>query len=60
MVTAAQVKATTKFIKEHTQRYTLQCNREKDKDIIDHLDSITGVNVYIKQLIREDIEKNQE
>lgn len=55
MATAAQVKATTKYIKEHTKRYVIQCNNEKDADIIDFLARQDNVNGFLKALIREKI-----
>lgn len=55
MATAAQVKATTKYIKEHTKRYVIQCNNEKDADIINFLARQDNVNGFLKALIREKI-----
>lgn len=58
MVSSAQVKATTQYIKNHTKRYVVQCNNEKDADIIEHLKGVDNVNGYIKQLIRDSIKKS--
>lgn len=57
MVSAAQVKATTKYIKEKTRRYVVQCNRQYDADIIEFLEGKPNVAGYIKELIRKDIQK---
>ena len=53
MATAAQTKATVKYIKEHTRRFVLQCNAEKDADVIAYLESRGNVNAFLKELVRE-------
>lgn len=53
MATAAQVRATTKYIKEHTKRYVVQCHNEKDADIIEFLARQGNVNAFLKALVRE-------
>lgn len=58
MVSPAQVKATTKYIREKTRRYVVQCNRQYDADVIDWLESKPNVAGYIKELIREDMREN--
>lgn len=61
MASPAQVRATSKYIKEHTRRYVIQCNNDKDSDIIEFLAKQPNVNGFIKGLIRERIrEKVQE
>lgn len=57
MASAAQTKATTKYIKEHTTRFVLQCNNVKDADIISFLKEQKNVNAVLKNLVREKIEK---
>lgn len=57
MATSAQVKATSKYIKEHTRRYTLQCNKETDADIIEFLDGAPNYTKLLKELIRKEISK---
>lgn len=54
-VSKARVRATTKYIKEHTQRYTLQCNNETDADIIAFLDAQENKTAFLKRLIREEM-----
>lgn len=46
--------------KEHIKRVVVKLNKESDKDILDHLDSLPNVQGYIKSLIRKDIEQNQQ
>lgn len=55
MATPAQVKATSNYIKNHTRRYTLQCNKESDADIIEFLDSAPNYTKLLKELIRKEI-----
>lgn len=57
MTTTAQTKATVKYIKEHTRRFVLQCNAEKDADVIAYLESCSNVNAFLKGLVREKIAK---
>lgn len=55
MVKPSQVKATNNYIKNHTRRYTLQCNKETDADIIEFLDSVPNYTKLLKAIIREKI-----
>ena len=55
MATAAQVKATTKYIKEHTRRFTISCNNETDADVIEFLERQDNVTAYVKALVRREI-----
>lgn len=57
MASPAQVRATTKYIKEHTRRFVVQCNNERDADIIGWLSEKGNVNGYIKDLIRKDMQE---
>lgn len=57
MATPAQVKATSKYIKDHTRRFTLQCNKETDADIIEFLDSAPNYTKLLKEIIRKEISK---
>lgn len=54
----AQKKASAEFNKRKTVHVALRLNIEKEKDIIDKLNSVPSKMGYIKQLIREDIKKN--
>lgn len=58
MVTTAQVEATKKYIKNHTRRFTLQCNKETDADVIEYLESSGNYNKLLKAIIREYIQKS--
>lgn len=55
MPTPAQNRATAKYIKNHTRRFTLQCNKKTDADIIEYLESADNYNRLLKEMIREKI-----
>lgn len=38
--------------------YGIRINKEKDKKIVEKLDSVTNVNNYIRKLIMEDLNKD--
>lgn len=57
MPTSAQNKATAKYIKTHMRRFTLQCNKETDADVIAYLEASGNYNKLLKQMIRDKIEK---
>lgn len=57
MASPAQIKANTKYVKNHTKRFTIQCHNEYDKDIIEWLATKDNYTKYIKSLIREDMQK---
>ena len=57
MPTAAQNKATAKYIKTHMRRFVLSCNNERDADIIEFLERSGNVNALLKALVREKIFK---
>lgn len=42
-----------------SKRYALKFNVKTDADLIAKLDSVSSVNGYIRQLIREDIERER-
>ena len=54
----------TEVLKRYNEKaskyYSLKFHREKDKDIIDKLDSQQSKLAYIKQIIREDINREKE
>ena len=54
MPTAAQNRATTKYIKKAYQRYEFKLKRVEDKELIEHLEQQPNKNDYIKQLIIKD------
>lgn len=55
---AAQVKATTQYIKRHMRQFVMRCHKEKDADIIEYLEECDNVNALLKRLVREEIAKN--
>lgn len=55
MASPAQTKAVTKYIKEHTRRFTIQLNRKTDADMIAHLESAGNVTGYMKALVAKDM-----
>lgn len=57
MATAAQTKATVKYIKNHMRTFVCRCNNETDKDVIEYLENCGNVNAEIKRLIRKEIQK---
>ena len=55
-----QNEVSKKWKKEHTTAFTIRFLNEKDKDIIEHLKSLTTPKTnYLKTLIRNDIKKKQ-
>ena len=56
MATAAQTKATVKYIKNHMRTFVCRCNNETDKDVIEYLENCGNVNAEIKRLIRKEIQ----
>ena len=45
---------TTKYHKEHTIKFSLALSKEKDKDIIDYLESLpTSKNMFFKEAARQ-------
>lgn len=55
MVSPAQSKATTKYIKTHLRQFVMRCNNERDADIIEYLESQESMNAELKRLVREEI-----
>ena len=47
------------YRKKAMRSYSIVFHNSNDADIIDKLDSVGNKNDYIRQLIRRDIEKNQ-
>ena len=59
MATEARRRAVKKYDKTHTKQVHLKFNLESDADILNHLEQKENVQGYIKQLIREDMKKEQ-
>lgn len=55
MVTAARVRATTKYIKNHMRTFVCRCNNKTDADVIRYLEECGNVNAEIKRLVRKEI-----
>jgi len=53
----ARIRANAKYNKENTKNVVLHLNINTDKDILDHLDGKENKTGYIKDLIRDDITK---
>lgn len=58
MATPAQVKATTKYIKEKQTTFTFRCHNEKDADMIEFIKSQGNVSGFLKRLVREKMKEN--
>ncbi len=58
MASTAQVKATTKYIKERQTTFTFRCHNVKDADMIEFLRSRGNVSGYLKGIIRKDMQEN--
>lgn len=58
MATKASI-AKMKYDKTHIKQYPLRMNLVYDADIIDKLSSVSNVQGYIRQLIREDIARTR-
>lgn len=41
-----------RYVREKTRRYVLQCNLEKDADVIEELEAVGNVNAYLKKAVR--------
>lgn len=53
----SQSENSMKYDKENTKRVFIKLNKNTDKDILDHLDSIQNKQGYIKELIRKDMKQ---
>lgn len=48
------------YQKEHTTQYRFVCHKQYDADIIAKMESVPKKATYIKQLIRQDIERSKQ
>ena len=48
------------YAKENTRRIALSLNKNTEADMIEYLETVKNINGYIKQLIREDMEKQNQ
>ena len=53
----AHNRATAKYNAEHTTQISIKLNNGTDKDILEHLAKQPSKMGYIKQLIREDMQR---
>lgn len=58
MATKAQIRAQTRYDKEHTKQILFKLNRATDSDILAKLEDVENKQGYVKQLIRQDIRGN--
>lgn len=58
-VSEAQRRANDKYNKANTVVFTMRLNYKTDADIIKKLNEVDSRQGYIKQLIRQDIERSQ-
>lgn len=55
--TPEQIRKISEWQRESTRQYTIRLNREKEADLIEHLEQNKPVQGYIKELIRQDMNK---
>ena len=58
MSTEAQIKASRKYDANNTVQFKMKLNIKTDSDILRKLDSVESKQGYIKNLIREDINRH--
>lgn len=56
-VSEKRVKYETQYIRENQRQFMLKVNRKLDPEMVAWLESQENVQAYLKQLIREDMEK---
>lgn len=55
----AELRAINKWRKKNIKTFLLNLNKTSDKDVIEQLEKQPSKNGYIKELIRNDIDKNK-
>jgi hypothetical protein len=53
----ARIRANNKYNAAHTRIIPIRLNFTTDQDILNHLETVPSVAGYIKQLIREDMQR---
>ena len=48
-----------RYVAKTYKRVTIKLRKDRDMDIINHLESVKNINQYIKDLILKDIENNK-
>lgn len=51
--------AVARYVAKTYKRVTIKLRKDRDIDIINHLESVENINQYIKDLISKDIENNK-
>ena len=59
MTTEAAKAAKARYDAKTAKYFSLKLNRNTDKDIIEHLEGQQSIQGYLKQLIREDMQKGR-
>lgn len=55
----SETEARKAWLKEHVRYYSLKLQKSTDAAIIEKLESVESIQGYIKELIRQDIEKDR-
>jgi len=45
--------------KEHTERFTVRINKDKEKDLLDHMKCNAPYQTFVKRLIRNDMDTHR-
>ena len=45
------------YVRKNIYRFELRLNKHKDSELIEHLNSQTSINGYLRQLIENDMKK---
>lgn len=59
MVSKAQSRATTQYIKQHMRQYVVRFQNEQEADMIAWLDASGNVTQTIKRLVRAEMEQEK-
>ena len=60
MKTEAQKRAQMKYLKEKTIKKSVTFQKTTDADIIEYVQNVDNFQAYVKELIREDINRRAE
>lgn len=59
-ISKSQLKASQKYIDANTRTFRVRLSYKYDADLIARLDAVGNMQGYIKQLIRDDIQRHPE
>lgn len=45
------------YVKNNIKRYELRLNKNRDSELIEHLNNQSSINAYLRQLVENDIKK---